>query len=189
MNGQTVEFKQSRIGKAPIALPAGVEVTVNGSHVSVKGPKGTIARDFGSCVDVKQSDGHVSIVLKQLDADGCAKSGLYRSLLHNMVVGVSEGYEKKLEIIGTGYKAEMRNSREIIFNLGYSHPIVYELPDEVTAEVSKDFKITLKSADKEVIGQTAAVIRSFRKPEPYKGKGVKYVGEIIQRKAGKTSGK
>ena len=126
---------------------------------------------------------------KQLDADGCAKSGLYRSLLHNMVVGVSEGYEKKLEIIGTGYKAEMRNSREIIFNLGYSHPIVYELPDEVTAEVSKDFKITLKSADKEVIGQTAAVIRSFRKPEPYKGKGVKYVGEIIQRKAGKTSGK
>lgn len=183
------EFKQSRIGKAPVALPAGVEVKIDGKRVDVKGPKGSVSRTFGDCVDVKIENGHASIILKQLDTDGRAKSGLYRSLLHNMVVGVSTGYEKKLEIIGTGYRADMRGTREILFNLGYSHPIVYELPDGVTAEVSKDNKITLRSADKELIGQTAAEIRSFRKPEPYKGKGVKYVDEVIQRKAGKTSGK
>jgi len=185
----TTEFKQSRIGKAPVALPQGVEVSVNGLHVSVKGPKGTVSRDFGSCVDVKVENGHASVVLKQLDTDGRAKSGLYRSLLHNMVVGVSTGYEKKLEIIGTGYRADMHGSREILFNLGYSHPIIYELPDGVNAEVTKDNKIILRSADKELIGQSAAEIRSFRKPEPYKGKGVKYADEVIQRKAGKTSGK
>lgn len=185
----TTEFKQSRIGKAPIALPQGVEVNVKDNVVTVKGPKGTLTHKIKDCVEVKVEDGHVRLELKQLDTAGRALSGLYRSILHNMVVGVSQGYEKKLEIIGTGYKAEMRNAREILFNLGYSHPIVYELPDCVTAEVSKDFKITLKSPDKEVIGQTAAVIRGFRKPEPYKGKGVKYIDEVIQRKAGKTSSK
>ena len=185
----TEEFKQSRIGKAPIALPQGVDVTVSGNTVTVKGPKGTLKHDFKDCVEVYNKDGHVGITLKQLDTEGRALSGLYRSILHNMVVGVSQGYEKKLEIIGTGYKAEMRGTTEILFNLGYSHPLVYELPDGVTAEVSKDFKITLRSADKEVIGQSAAVIRSFRKPEPYKGKGIKYVDEVIQRKAGKTSSK
>jgi large subunit ribosomal protein L6 len=183
------EFKQSRIGKAPVALPKGVEVKVSGHKVEVKGPKGSISRTFGDCVDVTVEDGSAHVILKQLDVDGRAKSGLYRSLLHNMVLGVSQGYEKKLEIIGTGYRADMRNSREILFALGYSHPIVYELPDGVTAEVSKDNKITLRSADKELIGQTAAEIRSFRRPEPYKGKGVKYADEVIQRKAGKTSSK
>lgn len=189
MSGQVEKFKLSRIGKAPIAIPAGVEVSIEGQEVKMKGPKGSLTHSFVDCVEIKQADGHLHVELKQLDTDGRAKSGLCRSILHNMVIGVSEGYEKKLEIIGTGYKAEMRNSREILFSLGYSHPIVYELPDCVTAEVSKDFKITLKSADKEVIGQTAAVIRSFRKPEPYKGKGVKYADEVIRRKAGKTAGK
>ena len=183
------EFKQSRIGKAPVVLPAGVEVKVSGNSIQVKGPKGTVSREFGDCVEVKVENGQAHVVLNQLDTDGRAKSGLYRSLLHNMVVGVSVGYEKKLEIIGTGYRADMRGTREILFALGYSHPIVYELPDGVTAEVSKDNKITLRSADKELIGQTAAEIRSFRKPEPYKGKGVKYVDETIIRKAGKTSSK
>ncbi len=183
------QFKQSRIGKAPVTLPAGVEVKVSGNEISVKGPKGSISRTFGDCVVVTVKDGAAHVELKQLDTDGRAKSGLYRSLLNNMVHGVSVGYEKKLEIIGTGYRADMRGSREILFNLGYSHPIVYELPDGVNAEVSKDNKITLRSADKELIGQTAAEIRSFRKPEPYKGKGVKYVDEVIQRKAGKTSSK
>jgi len=182
-------FKKSRIGKAPVALPQGVVVTVSGNTVNVKGPKGNISKTFGDCVEVKVENGHALVDLKQLDTDGRAKSGLYRALLHNMVVGVSEGFEKKLEIIGTGYRADMKNAREILFALGYSHPILYELPDGVTAEVSKDNKITLRSADKELIGQTAAEIRSFRKPEPYKGKGVKYVDEVIQRKAGKTSGK
>jgi large subunit ribosomal protein L6 len=183
------EFKQSRIGKAPVALPNGVNVNIDGHKVTVKGPKGTVSRTFNDCVDVKLQDGHVVVELKQLDNDGRAISGLTRALLHNMVVGVSEGYERKLEIIGTGYRAEMRGTREIFFALGYSHPIVYELPEGVTAEISKDFKITLRSADKEVIGRTAAEIRSFRAPEPYKGKGVKYVEEVIRRKAGKTSGK
>jgi large subunit ribosomal protein L6 len=185
----TTEFKQSRIGKAPVALPQGVEVTVKGLNVSVKGPKGNVSRDFGDCVDVKVENGHACVILKQLDTDGRAKSGLYRSLLHNMVVGVSVGYEKKLEILGTGYRADMKGSREILFNLGYSHPILYELPDGVNGEVTKDNKIILRSADKELIGQAAAEIRGFRKPEPYKGKGVKYADEVIVRKAGKTSGK
>lgn len=183
------EFKQSRIGKAPIAIPAGVEIKVDGRSVSVKGPKGSVSRVLGDCVDVKIENGHVSLVLNQFDTDGRAKSGLYRSLLNNMVIGVSAGYSKQLEIIGTGYRADMRGSREIMFQLGYSHPIVYELPDGVDAEVSKDNKITLRSADKELIGQAAAEIRSFRKPEPYKGKGIKYSDETIIRKAGKTSGK
>jgi len=183
------EFKQSRIGKAPIALPNGVNVSIDGRKVTVKGPKGTLTREFNDCVAVKLQDGHVAVELNRLDNEGRAISGLTRALLHNMVVGVSEGYERRLEIIGTGYRAEMRNAREIFFALGYSHPIVYELPEGVTAEVSKDFKITLRSADKEVIGRTAAEIRSFRAPEPYKGKGVKYVEEVIRRKAGKTSSK
>jgi large subunit ribosomal protein L6 len=183
------EFKQSRIGKAPIALPSGVNVSIDGRKVTVKGPKGTLTREFNDCVAVKLQDGHVVVELSRLDNEGRAISGLTRALLHNMVVGVSEGYERRLEIIGTGYRAEMRNAREIFFALGYSHPIVYELPEGVTAEVSKDFKITLRSADKEVIGRTAAEIRSFRAPEPYKGKGVKYVEEVIRRKAGKTSSK
>ena len=189
MNAELNNFKQSRIGKAPVALPQGVDVKINGKEVTVKGPKGTLTRKFNDCVDIKLETGHVSVVLNQLDTEGRAISGLCRSLLHNMVVGVSQGYEKKLEIIGTGYRAEMRGTREIFFALGYSHPIVYELPDCVTAEVSKDNKITLRSADKEVIGRTAAEIRSFRAPEPYKGKGVKYAEEVIRRKAGKTSSK
>lgn len=182
-------FKQSRIGKAPVAIPAGVDVKINGRTVSLKGPKGSIERTFHPSVEIKQDNGHLVVELHQLDNEGRAISGLCRSLLHNMVEGVSKGYERKLEINGTGYRAEMRGKNEILFNLGYSHPIVYELPDAVTAEVSKDNKITLHSADKEEIGRTAAKIRSFRQPEPYKGKGVKYVEEVIQRKAGKTSSK
>lgn len=182
-------FKQSRIGKLPVELPAGVDVKINGRTVTVKGPKGSVERTFHPSVDIVKKDNHLSVDLKQLDNEGRAISGLCRALLHNMVEGVSKGYERKLEINGTGYRAEMRGKNEILFNLGYSHPIVYELPDSVTAEVSKDNKITLRSADKEEIGRAAAKIRSFRKPEPYKGKGVKYAEEVIQRKAGKTSGK
>ncbi len=182
-------FKQSRIGKRPIELPSGVNVSIDGHKVTVKGPKGTLTRTFNDCVAVKLQDGHVVVELNQLDSEGRAISGLTQALLHNMVVGVSKGFERRLEIIGTGYRAEMKNAREILFVLGYSHPILYELPDGVTAEISKDFKITLQSADKEVIGRTAAEIRSFRAPEPYKGKGVKYMDEVIRRKAGKTSSK
>jgi len=184
-----VEFKQSRIGKMPVAVPAGVEVKVNGRMVSLKGPKGMIAREFHPSVEIQEADGHLSVVLKQLDTEGRAVSGLCRSILSNMVEGVSKGFERRLDIIGTGYRAEMRGAKEIFFVLGYSHPILFELPEGVTAEVSKDNKITLRSVDREVIGRTAAKIRSFRAPEPYKGKGIKYAEEVIQRKAGKTSGK
>ncbi len=182
-------FKQSRIGKAPVVIPAGISVKIDGRKVSLNGPKGSVERTFHPSVDIKQEDGKLVVVLNQLDNEGRAISGLCRSLLHNMVEGVSNGYERKLEINGTGYRAEMRSKTEILFNLGYSHPIVYELPDSVSAEVTKDNKIILRSADKEEIGRAAAKIRSFRKPEPYKGKGVKYAEEVIQRKAGKTSGK
>ncbi len=182
-------FKQSRIGKLPVAIPAGVDVKINGGTVSLKGPKGSIERTFHPSVEIKKDNGNLIVELKQLDNEGRAISGLCRSLLNNMMVGVVKGYERTLEINGTGYRAENRGKNEILFNLGYSHPIVYELPDCVSAEVTKENKIILRSADKEEIGRTAAKIRSFRKPEPYKGKGIKYADEVIQRKAGKTNGK
>lgn len=182
-------FKLSRIGKAPITIPTGVEAKIDGLKVTVKGPKGTLTKEFSKGVEISQKEGVLHVELKQLDRDGRAIQGLVRALLHNMVVGVSAGFERKLEVIGVGYRVDQRNSRELIFNLGYSHPIVFELPEGVTSEVSKDNKITLRSSDKEVLGRVAAKIRSFRAPEPYKGKGIKYAEETIIRKAGKTSGK
>lgn len=182
-------FKQSRIGKLPVAVPAGIDVKIKGRTLTVKGPKGVLERTFNEGIDVKLEDGHLHVVLSKLTTEGRALSGLSRSLVNNMIIGVSTGYERRLDIIGTGYRAELRGTREINFVLGYSHPILFELPEGVTAEISKDNKITLRSADKEVIGRTAAKIRSFRKPEPYKGKGIKYAEEVIVRKAGKTSGK
>ena len=179
----------SRIGNKPVQIPAGVEVAVNGNNVVVKGPKGQLELDVFEKLAINVEDNVLTVSRPDDERETRARHGLTRALIHNMVVGVSQGYEKKLEIIGTGYKAEMRGTTEILFNLGYSHPIVYELPDGVTAEVSKDFKITLRSADKEVIGQSAAVIRSFRKPEPYKGKGIKYADEVIRRKEGKAGAK
>ncbi|MFA5625058.1 MAG: 50S ribosomal protein L6 [Bradymonadales bacterium] len=182
-------FKQSRIGKAPVTIPKGVEVKVANNKISVKGPKGSLEQEFKDNVKVLVQDGEVRVELSDNNPENRMFSGLVRSLINNMVIGVSEGFERKLEIIGVGYRADMRGSNEIIFNLGYSHPIVYELPASVTSEISKDNKITLRSVDKEVIGRVAAKIRSFRPPEPYKGKGIKYAEEVIVRKAGKTAAK
>lgn len=182
-------FKQSRIGKAPISIPKGVEVKVADKKLSVKGPKGSLEREFKGNVRIVVQDGHIKVELNENTNENRMVSGLVRALINNMVHGVSVGFERKLEIIGVGYRADLRGSNEILFNLGYSHPIVYELPATVTSEVSKDNKITLRSVDKEVVGRAAAKIRSFRPPEPYKGKGIKYAEEVIIRKAGKTAGK
>ena len=177
----------SRIGKLPIDIPSGVNVTINGSHVHVKGPKGELERTVSDVVSIKK-DGD-QLIVSRPDESRQARShqGLVRSLVANMVEGVSTGFLRELDINGVGYRAEKRKNF-IRFDLGYSHPIFLELPEGVEAEVSQT-NVKLKSADKELVGQVAAKIRSLRKPEPYKGKGVKYKEETIIRKAGKAGGK
>ena len=179
----------SRIGKNPIVVPAGVTVEVNEGVVTVKGKKGQLTQDIAD-IAVKVEDGQV-IVERSSDAkDLRAKHGLYRSLINNMIVGVSEGFTKELELVGVGYRAS-NQGQKLDIALGFSHNIVLEVVPEVTVEtVSEKGKnpiIKLASYDKQLLGQVAAKIRSFRKPEPYKGKGVKFVGEVLRRKAGKSA--
>lgn len=182
----------SRIGKSPITIPSGVEVKMDGNIVSVKGSKGTLSQEIDSCVTLNL-DGNTITFTRESDAPNHrAKHGLYRSLVNNMIVGVSEGYKKELEVIGVGYRATA-TGQLLELSLGYSHPIAIELPKEI--KVSADTQkgkapvVTLESYDKQLIGQVAAKIRSLRKPEPYKGKGIRFVGEEIRRKAGKSAGK
>ena len=182
----------SRIGKSPVTIPSGVEVTLNGTTVTVKGPKGSLTQELDSCVNVDIKD-NVITFSRESDAPAHrAKHGLYRSLIFNMIVGVSEGYKKALEIIGVGYRANA-TGQMLELSLGFSHPVVFELPSEikVSAETQKGKApvVTLESIDKQLVGQVAAKIRSLRKPEPYKGKGIRFVGEEIRRKAGKAAGK
>jgi large subunit ribosomal protein L6 len=179
--------KQSRIGKQPIALPKGVELKVDGQRVTVKGPKGQLERTLPGGVQVELAGQQVQVKVSASDREGRSVHGLSRSLVRNMVDGVSKGYEKTMEIIGVGYRVELKGKSFLLFTLGYSHPILFELPEGVTAEVSKDGKLKLLGIDKETLGLTAAKIRSLRAPEPYKGKGVKYIDEIILRKAGKAA--
>ena len=182
----------SRIGRLPVAIPAGVEVTVaEGNVVTVKGPKGTLERALPTEMEIKVEDGHV-VVSRPNDLKKMKSlHGLTRSLIHNMVVGVSEGYKKELELVGVGYRAS--NQGNIIeLSLGYTHSIFIQLPPEVKVETkserNKNPLIILESCDKQLLGQVCSKIRSFRKPEPYKGKGVKFVGEEIRRKSGKSAG-
>lgn len=179
----------SRIGKNPITIPAGVTVEVNGDVVTVKGKKGQLTQDF-SDVTVKIEDGQVLVERSSDHKDERSKHGLYRALINNMVVGVSEGFTKELELVGVGYRAS-NQGQKLDIALGFSHNIVLEVVSEVTVEtVSEKGKnpiIKLASHDKQLLGQVAAKIRSFRKPEPYKGKGVKFVGEVLRRKAGKSA--
>lgn len=181
----------SRIGNAPINLPQGVEINVNDGMVNVKGPKGELQQPVLEGVSLKVEDGVVSVERESEQKQHKAMHGLFRALINNMVVGVSEGYKKQLELVGVGYRANAKG-QQLELALGFSHPIVFELPQEikVTAETEKGKNpiVTLESHDKQLIGQVAAKIRSLRKPEPYKGKGVKYVGEQIRRKAGKAAG-
>jgi len=177
----------SRIGKKPIMIPSGVKVALNGSTISVQGGMGTLSRTLNEWVKVNVEADKI-VVLPADETAGTAMQGLARSLVANMVEGVTKGFAKVLEINGVGYRAELKGSI-LNLSLGYSHPIEYPLPQGITAEVEKQTKITVKGVDKELVGATAAKIRSFREPEPYKGKGIKYADEKILRKAGKAGKK
>lgn len=178
----------SRIGKQLIIVPDGVEVTVNGSNVKVKGAKGELERNINPEIQVTVNDGTVQV--KRLSDTPYTRGlhGLIRALINNMVEGVSKGFEKKLEIIGVGYRAQI-SGKKITLNLGFSHPVEVEVPEGLTAEMDKNLKNTMviSGIDKQAVGQLAANIRKFRPPEPYKGKGIRYVGEYIARKAGKSA--
>ncbi|MCB0635274.1 MAG: 50S ribosomal protein L6 [Lewinella sp.] len=183
----------SRIGKAPIELPKGVTVDVSkGNLVTVKGPKGELSQQVDQDLTVKVDDGTLTVERPTDSKRHRSMHGLYRSLVNNMVQGVSAGYVKELEVVGVGYRAENKGQL-LILTLGYSHPIYFYVPDEVVVETrtekGKAPVVKLESIDKQLIGQVAAKIRSFRKPEPYKGKGIRFLGEEIRRKAGKTAAK
>jgi ribosomal protein L6, bacterial type len=181
----------SRIGKLPISLPKGVTVTVIDNVVTVKGPKGELSQEINPIITVAQEDDQIVVTRPNDEKESRAMHGLYRSLIHNMVVGVSEGYSKKLELVGVGYRVS-NNGNLLEFALGYTHNIHMMLPPEIKVETKSERNqnplLMLESCDKQLIGQICAKIRSFRKPEPYKGKGIKFVGEVIRRKAGKSAG-
>lgn len=178
----------SRIGKKPIQIPSGVKVSINGQKVKVEGPKGSLERVLNDRVQLSMEADQIQVTPCEGETS-TALQGLSRTLVANMIEGVTKGFSKALEIHGVGYRAELKG-QVINLSLGYSHPIDYSLPDGISAEYdAKANRITLQGIDKELVGATAAKIRSFRKPEPYKGKGVKYVGERIVRKAGKAGAK
>ena len=176
----------SRIGRAPIAVPAGVNVTIaDGNVVTVKGPLGELTQKFASVLTIAQEGDTLTVSRPNDEKENRALHGLTRTLLNNMVVGVKDGFSKKLEIVGVGYRVEKQNGK-IVLGLGYSHPVVFEEADGIKFECPDQTTILVKGIDKQAVGQVAAVIRSKRPPEPYLGKGIKYSGEYIRRKAGKT---
>ena len=176
----------SRIGREPITVPAGVTVTVaNGNEVTVKGPLGELKDTFHAELTITQEGDKITVTRPNDEKENRALHGLTRTLLNNMVVGVTKGYEKKLEIVGVGYRVEKQNGK-IVLGLGYSHPVVFEEANGIKFECPDQTTILVKGIDKQAVGQVAAVIRSKRPPEPYLGKGIKYSGEYIRRKAGKT---
>jgi large subunit ribosomal protein L6 len=176
----------SRIGKLPIAVPSGVDVAIDESLVTVKGPKGTLSHAVASPITVEKNDGIVEV--KRPDDERISRSlhGLTRTLINNMVVGVTDGYEKKLEIVGVGYRVLSKGPTQLEFQLGYSHSITFNAPEGITFTVEGPTKLGVQGIDKQLVGETAANIRKLRKPEPYKGKGVRYAGEHIRRKVGKA---
>ncbi len=180
----------SRIGKLPISIPAGVTVTLKDNVVTVKGPKGEMSQEVNPAISVEVQDNEMILTRNSDEKQERAFHGLYRSLLNNMVIGVSEGYRKELELVGVGYRASNQGNT-IELSLGYSHAIFIQLPAEVKVETkserNKNPLILLESCDKQLLGMICSKIRSFRKPEPYKGKGIKFVGEIIRRKSGKSA--
>jgi large subunit ribosomal protein L6 len=177
----------SRIGKQPITIPSGVDVTINDARVTVKGPKGTLEHTIVGDVRVAQEDGSLVVTRADDARQNRSLHGLTRSLLNNMVVGVSDGFTKELEIVGVGYRAAAAGSDAIELQLGFSHPVRVQAPEGITFEVPSPTRITVKGIDKQAVGQVAADIRKIRKPEPYKGKGIRYAGERIIRKAGKSA--
>jgi LSU ribosomal protein L6P len=174
----------SRIGKLPIPIPSGVTITVDPDFVTVSGPKGTLKQFTMPGIAVKVEDGQVVVTRESDEPTVRAKHGLMRSLINNMVIGVSQGFSKKLEINGVGYRVAMQGT-DLKFNLGFSHDVIYKVPQGITATVEQN-TITVSGIDKQQVGQVAAEIRALKKPEPYKGKGIKYAGERILRKSGKS---
>ena len=181
----------SRIGRLPIHVPAGVTVSIDDTNlVTVKGPKGTLTQKVDPSITVKSEAGVITVERHSEDKDHRAKHGLYRALIHNMVVGVTDGLAKTLEMVGTGYKAKAENSGKTLnIAIGFSHPVVLQAPEGITFETPNDTTMVIKGANKQQVGNLAADIRAIRKPEPYLGKGIKYQGEHIRRKEGKTGKK
>lgn len=174
----------SRVAKSPINVPSGVTFSVAGQAVTVKGSKGELNFQVNELVEVKFEDNVITVAPKTESNQGWAQAGTARAIVNNMVNGVANGFEKKLQLIGVGYRAQVQGSK-VNLTLGFSHPVVYELPNGVTAEAPSNTELVLKSADKQLLGQVAAEIRAYRKPEPYKGKGVRYADEFVRRKEAK----
>lgn len=177
----------SRIGKKPISIPKGVKVDIKDNIITVSGPKGSLSRNIDPGVHVRTENEQIILSIDDSTKESNSIHGLFRALIANMVTGVNKGFERVLEIVGVGYKAEL-SGRKATFSLGFSHPVVYELPKGIEGSIDKT-KITLTGIDRELLGSTVAKIRSFRKPEPYKGKGIRNFGEVIKLKAGKTGTK
>lgn len=178
----------SRIGKLAIELPSSVKIQYSEPVITVKGPNGTLSRSIMSLVNLSITDTKLEVTRSNDDTASRSAHGLTRTLINNMVIGVTKGFQRDLEINGVGYRAEVKG-KELVLSLGYSHPVVFQIPEGITIDVDKMTKLAVKGFDKELVGQTAAKIRSFREPEPYKGKGIKYSDETIVRKAGKTGKK
>ena len=176
----------SRIGKAPIPVPSGVTVTIADRHITVAGPKGSLDRDIPGVITIRQDDSELLVERPNDERQNRAQHGLTRSLVNNMVVGVTQGFVKELEIVGVGYRATAQGPTRIELAVGYSHTVTVEAPEGITFEVPQPTRIRVSGIDKEAVGQIAADIRKIRKPEPYKGKGIRYAGEYVQRKAGKA---
>ena len=177
----------SRIGKEPISVPSDVQVSIEGRNVGVSGPKGSLDLDVPGEIEVRQEDDMILVERPNDDRKNKALHGLTRSLVNNMVIGVSEGFKKELEIVGVGYRAAEKGSNGLELRLGFSHPVEVKAPEGITFEVPEPTRIIVSGINKEVVGQVAADIRSYRKPEPYKGKGIRYAGEHVARKAGKAA--
>lgn len=179
----------SRIGKLPVALPAGVTVTIDADNVvTVKGPKGTMTQETSKDLTIKNEDGHIVVTRPNDNKEMRALHGLTRALIHNMVVGVTEGFTKTLDLVGVGYRVA-KQGKKLVLTVGYSHPVEIEPLPGIEFDVPAATQIVVKGVDKQLVGQMAAVIRAVRKPEPYKGKGIKYTDEVIRRKEGKTGKK
>ncbi len=176
----------SRIGKMPVAIPSGVDVKVDGNVVTVKGSKGELTREFSEILTIKVEGEEVIVTRPDDSRQAKSLHGLTRTLIHNMIEGVSEGYAKKLELVGVGYRAALKG-KDLEIQLGYSHPVNVEAPENITFEVPSQTEIIVKGISKEQVGQVAADIRAWRKPEPYKGKGIRYEGEYVRRKLGKAA--
>ncbi|MFH0732071.1 MAG: 50S ribosomal protein L6 [Candidatus Omnitrophota bacterium] len=175
----------SRIGKRPVDIPSGVKVQKQGSVISVEGPKGKLNCPLPKGIDVEVKDNKITVTRSADNKQQRSLHGLIRALLANMIKGVTEGYSKQLEIVGVGFKAQAAG-KKLVLNLGFSHPIEYDIPDGITIETPKPIQILIKGIDKQAVGEVAAEIRDFYKPEPYKGKGIRYSGEYVKKKAGKT---